>query len=213
MTWSNIGVISHMVQWVVIIAQAVVLLALARMVGRLTRRLPPSGARVIDPGPEIGDTMDDWTGIDLLGKPVSVLFPRERGVFLLYVSPHCSTCSQLLPAAKRFFKEIGEEVEGIWVMVLGVRQTQIDYAQRNGLVSDAVLAEEQLPQSWRLGGAPFAVWIDRMGEVKAKGMADRREHLESLRNAARVGHPSFQSYVSAMAESEERRREQQVTSS
>ena len=205
--WTTIGLISYLVLWVVVISQVVLTLALARLVGQVSRRIPPAGARLIDPGPEIGDFVESWEGIDLLGNTVSFRFPRDLGLFFLYVSPHCSVCAGLLPSAKRFFREIAAEAEGVWVMALGTRETQINYARQNGLVQQLVLAEEQLPPSWRLGGAPFGLWVDAAGQVKAKGMVDRREHLESLRQAAETGHASFESYMSALAEEKEQQRE------
>jgi methylamine dehydrogenase accessory protein MauD len=208
MEWSTVQVVSHLLLWVVVLVQAVLLLALARLVGQLmNRRFPAAGARVIDPGPEIGAVVDGWEGTDLVGRPVQVHFPRERGVFLLYVSPHCTLCAALLPPAKRFFKEIAAEAEGMWAMVLGTRESQIRYAQDNELTQHRVLTEDQLPSAWRLGGGPFGLWIGADGEVKAKGMVNNREHLESLREAARLGHPSLQSYLSARAEQAEQARE------
>src|SRR3989304_5081242 len=118
MEWSTLGGISYVILWVVVLIQVVLTLALARLVGQLSRRFPPSGARVIDPGPEIGTVVENWEGTDLLGKPVSIQFPRERCVLLLYLSPHCSACGGLLPSAKRFFREIAETTEGVWVMAL-----------------------------------------------------------------------------------------------
>jgi len=205
---STLGLISYAVLWIVVVVEGVLILALARMVGRLARKAPVAGARVIDPGPEIGAAIESWTGVDLTGRSVGLTFPRERGVFLLYVSPHCTVCSALLPSARRFLKEIAPEADGIWVMTLGQPDTQLAYARENALMQHPVVAESQLPPSWRLGGAPFGVWIDSTGIVRAKGMVDRREHLESLRNAAAVGHPSVQSYLSAVAEREEQAREQ-----
>src|SRR5262245_1931772 len=130
MEWKTVGFISYLVLWVIVIAQAFLMLALARLVGQLmSRRMPGAGARVIDPGPEIGVTIESLEATDLMGRAMNVRFPRDRGVFLLYVSPHCSTCAMLLPSAKRFFKEIAAEAEGSWVMVLGSREAQIGYAQ------------------------------------------------------------------------------------
>jgi len=208
MNVSALVVISYVVLWIIVIVEAVLIIALARVVGRLARKAPISGARVIDPGPEIGAAIESWTGMDLMGQSVSLTFPRQRGVFLLYVSPHCAVCSALLPSGKRFLKEIASEAEGIWVMTLGEPDTQLAYAQEHALLQHPVVAESQLPPTWRLGGAPFGVWVDSTGIVRAKGMVDRREHLESLRNAAAVGHPSVQSYMSAVAEREEQQREQ-----
>jgi methylamine dehydrogenase accessory protein MauD len=209
MEGQTILVISHVVLWIVVLVQALLLLALARLVGQLmSRRFPAGGARVIDPGPEIGTVVDGWEAIDLFGNAVRVQFPRERGLFLLYVSPHCSVCEALLPAARRFLKEIAAEAEGMWVLILGTRETQTTYARENGLALQPVLAEDGLPAPWRLGGGPFGLWINASGEVKAKGMVNNREQLESLRHAVALGHASVQSYVTAQAEKSEQQREQ-----
>lgn len=196
----NFFSISYAVLWLVVLSEVVLLLALARLVGRLTRQLPPTGARVIDPGPEIGEAVESWESVDLLGKAVSVRFPRERGIFLLYISPFCSVCAGLVPAAKRFFKEISEEAEGAWVMVLGTEQAQVNYAHEKRLTPWPVLSEKRLPEAWRLQGAPFAIWVDGGGRVRAKGMVNNRDHLESLRYAASTGHATVESYATEMAE-------------
>lgn len=212
MHWTTIGWISYLVLWIVVILQVVLTLALARAIGQLRRHTPPSGARLVNPGPEIDTYVGAWEGTDLLGNPVSFRFPRERGLFLLYVSPHCSICEGLLPSAKRFFKEIAAEADGAWVMVLGSREAQISYARENDLTRYPVAAEDQLPATLRLEGAPFGLWIDAAGRVKAKGMVDRREHLESLRYAVKLGHPSVESYVAARVEEQEQERERQAAS-
>lgn len=62
-----------------------------------------------------------------------------------------------------------------------------------------------------MGGAPFGLWVGADGKVKAKGMVDRREHLESLLHAAEIGHPSIQSYVTALAEEEEQKRQREAS--
>ena len=58
---------------------------------------------------------------------------------------------------------------------------------------------------------PFGLWVGADGKVKAKGMVDRREHLESLLLAAEIGHPSIQSYVTALAEEEEQKRQREAS--
>jgi methylamine dehydrogenase accessory protein MauD len=208
MELTTVLLISHVLLWVVVLVQVVLTLALARLVGRmLSRQFAGGGARVIDPGPDLGAVVEGWEATDLLGRPFPFRLPRRRGLFLLYVSPHCSVCAGLVPAARRFFKEIAGQAEGVWVLVLGSREAQIAYARENGLTDQPVLAEGDLPPAWRLGGAPFGLWVDAAGRVKAKGMVDRREHLESLRHAAETGYPTFERYVSDVAERQERQRE------
>ena len=210
MDGSAVFYVSYVVLWVVVLLQVVLVLALARLVGQLmSRRFPMSGARVIDPGPDIGATVESWEGVDLVGDPLSLRFPRERALLLLYLAPHCTACARLLPSARRFFKEISPAADAVWVMTQGVTPAALRaYAREKGLESFPGVSEEALPPSWRVGGAPFGLWVGADGKVKAKGMVDRREHLESLRHAVEIGHPSVQSYVTALAEEEETRRQQ-----
>jgi methylamine dehydrogenase accessory protein MauD len=213
MDGSPIFYVSYVVLWGVVLLLVGLILALARLVGQLmSRRFPGAGARVIDPGPDIGATVESWEGTDPAGDPVSLRFPRARDLFLLYVAPHCTACARLLPSARHFFKEIAPAADAVWVMTQGAKPEALRaYAREKGIEAYPGLAEEALPPGWRVGGAPFGLWVGADGKVKAKGMVDRREHLESLRQAVEVGHPSFQSYVTAQAEEEEQRRERQVS--
>jgi methylamine dehydrogenase accessory protein MauD len=208
MNWSPIFSVSYGVLWVVVVVQVVLTLAVARLVGQLmSRRFPTTGARVIDPGPDIGATVESWEGADLSESPLSFRFPRGRALFLLYVAPHCTACARLMPSARRFFKEISPVADAAWVMTLGATPAALQtFAREKGMEAYPGLSEESLPPSWRVGGAPFGLWVGADGVVKAKGMVDRREHLESLRHAAEIGHPSIQSYVAAVAEEQEKHR-------
>jgi methylamine dehydrogenase accessory protein MauD len=210
MDWSAVFLVSYVVLWVVVLLQVVLVLALARLVGQLmSRRFPMAGARVIDPGPEIGTSVESWEGVNLAGNPLSLQFPRQRALFLLYVAPHCTACARLLPSARNFFKEIAPAADAVWVMTQNVAPEALRaYAREKGMEAWPGTSEEALPPSWRVGGAPFGLWVGADGKVKAKGMVDRREHLESLLRAAEIGHPSVQSFVTALAEEEEQRREQ-----
>jgi methylamine dehydrogenase accessory protein MauD len=213
MDWKAVFVVSYGVLWGVVLLQVVLTLALARLVGQLmSRRFPTSGARVIDPGPDIGATVENWEGADLAGNPLSLRFPRRRDLFLLYVAPHCTACARLLPSARRFFQEIASAADSVWVMTQKVTPEALRaYARDKGMQAWPGLSEEALPPRWRVGGAPYGLWVGADGKVKAKGMVDRREHLESLMHAAEIGHPSIQSYVAALAEGEEQQREQQAS--
>jgi len=204
--WSQLGLVSYFVLWAVVLVQAVLLLSLSRLVGRLSKRLPPSGARMIDPGPDLGRPLPEWRGTDLLGRERAWEFPRERGVLLLYLSPHCSTCTQLAPAAKRFFREIRREAEGVWVLTISGEEARRQYIESRRIADHPVVDEQSLPDELRLGGAPFAIWADAEGVVRAKGMVNTREHLESLREAAATGRDSIEAYLEQKEQEREKER-------
>ncbi len=94
MDWSAAFYVSYGVLWVVVLLQVALILALARLVGQLmSRRFPTSGARVIDPGPDIGMTVESWEGTDLAGNPLRLQFPRPR-------RSSCSTWRRTAPPAR-----------------------------------------------------------------------------------------------------------------
>lgn len=125
--------LSYIAIWLLVTLQIVLTIALARLVGQLNRRLPPSGARLIDPGPEIGDVVEAFDGTDLQGRAVSFQFPSNRGLLVLYLSPHCSQCTTMLPAVKRFSVEILQKAASVIVMVQGSPENQRSYVDKNRL--------------------------------------------------------------------------------
>lgn len=194
MSWSTIWYLSYFVLWVLVIVQILIVLSLARLVGQLSRRFPPSGAITVDPGPDVGTTLAAaLSGTDLYGEPFDFSFPRPRDLFFYYMSPHCTVCNDLLPAARSFFREIAAQADPVIVMVHGSAEVQRAYLQSHGCAKYQAVPEEELPLVWRVAGAPFAVWIGSDGVVKSKGLVDRREHLESLRNAAQSKVPTMAS--------------------
>jgi methylamine dehydrogenase accessory protein MauD len=48
---------------------------------------------------------------------------------------------------------------------------------------------------YKVGKIPYAVLIDPEGVIRAKGLVNNREHLESLMEAYRLGMASIQDYL------------------
>ena len=48
---------------------------------------------------------------------------------------------------------------------------------------------------WRISKLPYAVLIDESGHVRAKGLINSREHLESLFTAKEAGVASIQEFI------------------
>jgi methylamine dehydrogenase accessory protein MauD len=187
MNWSTVFYLSYIVLWIVVVVQIVLTLSLARLVGQLSRRFPPSGALLVDPGPDIGEIISgNWDASDLYDQPAQISFPRARDLFFYYLSPHCTSCNKLMPAAKSFFQEISAQADTVIVLVHGSPEMQRQYVQAQDLNRYLVLHESALPVTWRVGGAPFGVWVASNGTIKSKGLINLREHLESLWRAANI---------------------------
>jgi len=55
----------------------------------------------------------------------------------------------------------------------------------------------ELGMTFRIGKLPYAVLIDEHGTVRAKGLVNTREHLESILTAKELGVASLQEYLKA----------------
>lgn len=51
--------------------------------------------------------------------------------------------------------------------------------------------------SYRVGRLPHAVLIDAQGTIRASGLVNSREHIESLFEASELGVASIQEYLAA----------------
>jgi methylamine dehydrogenase accessory protein MauD len=57
------------------------------------------------------------------------------------------------------------------------------------------LRSTELVLAYRVGKLPYAVLVDAGGVIRAKGLVNTREHLESLFNAKEKGVGSVQEYL------------------
>ena len=89
---------SYLVLWMLVIVLAVVVVALARQIGTLHMRLGPRGALELDDeGPPLGEAPEAQSVTDIGGGTVTVGGPGRQQM-ILFVSPGCGICEQVLPA-------------------------------------------------------------------------------------------------------------------
>lgn len=187
-------IVALVLLWIVVIALAVVVLALARQVGVLFERVAPMGALVTDGGPKVGELSPRYELTALDGRPVVVGAGAGRSLLLFFLSPTCPVCKKLIPVLKSASK-----AEQSWLDVVlasdGDRPKQEAFVRQQGLGDFAYVLSTDLGLSYRVNRLPFAVLIDGEAIVRAKGLINNREQLESLFNAKELGVESIQRYL------------------
>ena len=187
---------STMILWVVVVALGLTVLALARQVGVLYERIAPAGALMIGAGPAVGDEAPVLDLEELDGKPIRLGGPSEasRTTLIFFLSPTCPICDTLLPVLRSLRK-----AEGNWLDIVltsdGELAEQRAFRTRKRLTDFPYVVSTQLGLTYQVGKLPFAVLIDELGVVRAKGLTNNREHLESLFEAKERGVSSIQEYV------------------
>ncbi len=189
-------VVSNLLLWVAVIALAGLVFALARQIGVLHERIAPTGALLLGGGPKVGDPAPVWSGGDLFGQPVQLGGGGGdgRGTLLLFVAPGCPVCESLLPVVQRLAVEEAERLRVVFASD-GEPEAQRRFAEQKQLDAFPYVVSTELGLAHGVGRLPHAVLIDAAGIVRAKGLVNSREHLESLLEAHARGVASIQEFV------------------
>jgi methylamine dehydrogenase accessory protein MauD len=191
----NALVVSNLVLWVMVVALAVTVLALIRQIGVLHERIAPVGALMLNKGLNVGEAAPVMSAPDLQGRELTIGGPRsdQRSTLLMFVSPTCPVCKSLLPMllASRMS-------ERDWLEIVlasdGDADEQRRYIAAHGLSAFTFVNSPSLGMTYQVGRLPFAALLDADGILRARGIVNSREHLESLFEAKRLGVGSIQEY-------------------
>lgn len=165
---------------------------LAREIGRIQVRLGPLGARMMSNGPRPGETGPAFDGLtDVLGRSVSVGGSRRRNQLLVFMSPSCSTCHSMLPGLKVLARR--EKDFEVVVISDGTPDEHAAFLSGFPLGSDLLYCDAfAVGVAYAVGTTPYAVALDRDGVVRANGLCNHMQQVESLLNALEYGVPSLQ---------------------
>jgi len=190
--------VSNAALWIVVIALAVALLAVVRQLGVLHERIAPVGALMLAKGLKVGEIVPQVAAQDIDGHSRTLGAPRtdERATLIMFVSPTCPVCKALLPALKSSLAS-----ERDWLDIIMASDGEIS-AQREFVLAHRLggfpyIVSAPLGISYQVSRLPFAVLIDAQGVLRARGIVNSREHLESLFEAKRLGFASIQDYFEA----------------
>ena len=137
---------------------------------------------------------------DLDGQPLRLGSARAdgRSTLLLFVSPTCPVCKSLLPAVKSSRKD-----ERSWMDVIlasdGDPAEQREFVRAQGLEEIPYVVSAALGLAYQVSRLPFAALLDERGVLRARGLVNSREHLESLFEAKRLKVASLQEYFTGAA--------------
>jgi methylamine dehydrogenase accessory protein MauD len=189
-------VVSQIVLWIAVFTLSAVVLALIRQIGVLHERIAPMGALTMDKGPKVGDRSPVFELTDMSHQPLTLGAPRDdlRSRLLMFVSPTCPVCKKLLPIVKSVVA-----AESHWLDLIftsdGEPSEQQGFISKYQLEQYSFVLSSELGLTYRVSKLPYAVLIDHEGIVRAKGLVNTREHLESIVAAKQMGIGSIQEYL------------------
>lgn len=186
--------VSNVLLWCMVLALLAMVIALARQVGVLFERVAPMGALITDSGPALGAQAPSFDLMTLAAQPLILPGPAGAGTLLFFLSPTCPVCKKLLPVLKSV-----QQAERGWLRVVlasdGNMPEHLAFQQAAGLTAFPYVLSAELGMAYRVSRLPYAVLIDEQGSVRAKGLINSREQLESLFVAKDLGVTSVQEYL------------------
>ena len=192
--------ISAALSWAALLALGAICLALVRQVGILYERMMPAGALMIDKGPAVGAIAPTFELADIAGRAVKVGGMSAGGAQHAGLLPLADVPRLQEAAAAAAFDPVARRRHGH-----RARKRWRHHRTRRVLSQDRALAaipyvlSQELGLAYQIGKLPYAVLLDDEGKVRAKGLVNTREHLESLFEAKERGVASLQEFVHGKA--------------
>lgn len=190
---TGIWLLSYLALWALTVMLLVIVLVLARQIGLLHTRIPPVGARMGNPGPAVGETVPQASGVAIDGRRVSIGGKRPRQTLLVFVTPTCESCHHLAPSLRSIARSERSRLETILVCPRGEAAEAERFVRQLKLESLPLILSSELAELYRVATTPYALLVDEAGVLSAKGLVNHIEHLESLLTALDMGHPSEES--------------------
>jgi methylamine dehydrogenase accessory protein MauD len=130
---------------------------------------------VDEEGPPLGEAPEPVDVRSASGETITVGGPGEPQ-FLLFVSPSCPICREVMPSLP-----VAARAGAMTPIVIS------DDERLSPKVPEGVAAvgSPPLAEAYRVPGTPFAVLLDGVGMVRAKGIVNNLEQLEGLVDTAR----------------------------
>lgn len=187
-------IVSNILLWCLLIALAFAIMGLVRQIGVLHGRLAPAGALMVDKGVTVNEPAPQVTAADRSGRPVNFGYAGEKAQLLFFLSPTCPICKSLLPAIKSIAKEQAHRLDVVYVSD-GDMDAQKALIAEHKLEDAIYVVGPEVGMTYQIGKLPYAALIDSAGVLRAKGLVNSREHLDSLFETEHLGSATLQQYL------------------
>src|SRR5262249_20136259 len=142
-------------------------------------RFGPGVARPLADGPKLGTQLERLIGQQLDGAVWSQTFPASKDMLLVFISPQCPTCNELLPHVKDF-PRAHRNIDVVLISTMEHMAMNHAYVAFRQLERLPYVIGAKLADELEIDGTPYALHLDRAGIVTAKGLVNHYEHLLSL---------------------------------
>jgi methylamine dehydrogenase accessory protein MauD len=179
---SGVWLGSYIVLWLLVLVLGFLLAGALRQLGLLQLRLGDDpGALITDTGLERGSNAPDFTAVDAQSEePVTLSEMPAVPRLVVFASPGCLSCRELIPGLNEVRKTRGGEFDFLVICRGDVESCQ-GFGRQNGLEAPMVVdTNGQIEKDYLVTLTPFAYLLDHERKVVIRGIANDWRQLESL---------------------------------
>lgn len=171
--WMAVGALA-----ILAILEALAILALAREVGLLSRRLPPAPALESLEGTEPGAALPALRLADARSGRHSSPDLQSRPAMVLFLSTRCTLCAGLLSELDGVVKDWPDHA--IVPVLSGPAEEARAMLERSGFAGQAWQDDGPAMRAVGIVTTPRALLVDTAGVVRSRGVVNNREMVSSL---------------------------------
>lgn len=179
---SGVWLASYVVLWLLVLVMGFLLAGALRQLGLIQLRLGDDpGALITDSGLERGTLAPDFTALEAgNGGSLTLSDLPARPRLLIFVSPSCLSCRELIPGLNEVQATRGREFDFL-AICRGDLESCRSFARMNRLHAPMVIdTNGQIEKDFDVQLTPFAYLLDYERRVVIRGLANDWRQLESL---------------------------------
>jgi methylamine dehydrogenase accessory protein MauD len=179
---NGIWLISYISLWILVVVLTIIVLGLVRQLGIIYLRLgPEQNLLATTEGLELGKPLPEFEANEFTHNRIFTAKDLEgRQSILVFVSPSCSPCKELMPHLIEFQKSWDGKIN-IVLFCQGEARPGIEFFSSYDLHSYLIIDQEgKLSETFHVRATPYAYSLDKDGIVQKRGIVNNRSGLEEL---------------------------------
>lgn len=170
--------ISYTVLWLLIVPLLLLNLILFRQLGIVVMG---TARGVGQSGLPVGKSLPNVSSITTEGKPWSTDLIKSTPSLLLFGSPTCKECADIMPDLEKVAKKFG--ITPTLLLFADIDSAK-EYANKLNLKFDVVQISHEMGHKLDVEISPFAYGVDSYGVIRGKGLVNELSQLESIARSA-----------------------------
>jgi methylamine dehydrogenase accessory protein MauD len=184
----GVWLVAYVIMWVFLIFLGVLVFVLFHELGRT--HLGTSGATLRD-GLRAAAKAPPFAALGESGKTVNFDPVGDKATFLIFGTPDCRVCQDLVPALEEFVAHRSSVLRAVLVFRTASEDPTATIDRYGSATTTLAVGSSDVVSRYKVRVTPFGYLIDQAGIIRAKGLVNGHNHLHALWQMANMETPPY----------------------